>query len=480
MPKLYANVGGKSKEVKKFYCSLNGSSKALTKIYASVGGKAKLIYGQRPKSQYGTVYYKETEDGETKSIELNSLEEFNKLASTYLSNGVSLGGVTLYSKDYPAVVGVDIGNKVTAIPNLFLAGCLYLSMPVIIPDSVVTIGEAFLSNCANFNQPLTIGTGVRTINGNFMLACKQFNQPLTIPNSVSSIYTPFMCFCENMVSEITVECPASVLNRDAIQYYLINQTSNVSCVTKGIPIGGTYARDWVNAIPDFMTDRFHRYRKLMLASPDPVKGYGIIYYRESATSEVKTVQIANEAEWLQLGNKSSTWAATFSGIIVNNDRYPAITGIVIGDAPTELPEYFLRKCTYISMGINIPNNITTIGDHVMRDMSFNALITLPATLKTIGKYFMYNTKSYCQSLTIPSGVTSVGANFFRNANDYEDRLIISCPATAFVSDAYTLASETSTAPIYVTGVMIAGISSINFRDRFPNSTTSPYRNLKQY
>lgn len=190
MPKLYGSVNGQSKRIKKLYGSVNGQSKEISKLYGSVNGVSKLIYQKT--LQYGIVYY--LEGGDTKSVELQSVSEFNSLngSGTSWSTTVGVDGITVGSDN---IVGVEIGDSITTIPAGFLRYCTLLNMPLTVPDNVTSIGASFLYGCFSFNQPLTLSNNISKIQNSFLYGCSAFNQPLTIPDNVTQIDSSFLHDC---------------------------------------------------------------------------------------------------------------------------------------------------------------------------------------------------------------------------------------------------------------------------------------------
>lgn len=235
---------------------------------------------------YGTVYYKETAEGETKSVKILQKSEWDSLFYTNANNHSSMlgyGEAIVNNAEYPAIVGIEIGTEAAELGDGFLRGCLYLNQPVVVPENIKTIGEYFLAGCTSLNQPVTINAPidtipryfmdgvtsfnqpivipptVKTIRGYFMRNWKSFNQPITIPATVTEILAYFMYGCSNMLSAVTIEASA-----DAFTFGIYGMATTVAtdaCYTQGIKITGPNAAEVKAILADRTTSP---YRKLIL------------------------------------------------------------------------------------------------------------------------------------------------------------------------------------------------------------------------
>lgn len=290
MAKLYGSVSGKSKEIKTLYGSVGGVSKELTKLYGSVNGKSKLIYEKSsgPTVPYGIVYYKATPSATmVQSVELQSVEEFERLGQDSSSWTASVGGgsVIVSSQDANCVYGIEIGSRITSVPKHFLRGCLHLGMPLNIPDKITEIGLSFLVDCSAFNQPITLSGNLVTIGNAFLNGCSSFNQRLVIPNSVTSIGAVFMYGCTSfnrplilssgltsigymflynckaMTSYVDIGSLADTILPAVIDYsnFATNDAA-AACYATGIKIKGANRAAWMTRFPSITSPY---YRKLL-------------------------------------------------------------------------------------------------------------------------------------------------------------------------------------------------------------------------
>lgn len=247
-PTFYtSNNLSRAEEVLPFYGSNGSTARNIVKMYGSSSGEAVLVFNNSvkrtgrpslPPTSYGRVYYKETSSSsEIKSVELQSVAEFESLCSTGSSayNWTATVGatpVTVSSRSNNYIVGIEIGTGITSIPDYFLYGCSYFYGDLIVPDSVTTVGAYFASRCGNSSNKLNVvnlgknvtslgiyclyssyfesDSSIVTMPGKitavpnyFMYYAYGFNSPLTISPKATSIGTYFLSYCTAFNSTIT-------------------------------------------------------------------------------------------------------------------------------------------------------------------------------------------------------------------------------------------------------------------------------------
>lgn len=214
--------------------------------------------------------------------------------STYFLHGCT-------SFDQPIIVPAD--NAGTLTPEGFLHGCSSFNSPVTFSSGITSVGPSFLYNCSAFNQPLTLPSSssqvganfllgcssfnqalslpatITSIGDNFLLGCSSFNQFVTIPSSVTNIGSGFLGSCSSFNQPITLPAtvttpPASLLSntRDMVSTVTLdtapNSPANATCLSSttvtdpsyvnGIPIAGTYAQEWMDALTNRSTGAYPR------------------------------------------------------------------------------------------------------------------------------------------------------------------------------------------------------------------------------
>lgn len=137
---------------------------------------------------------------------------------------------------------------------------------------------------------------------------------------------------------------------------------------------------------------------------------------------------------------------------------------------------FLSGCSAFNQPLSLPETLTNIGPSFLQNCtSFNQSIDL-SHIQHIGNSFMEGCSSFSQSLTIPSGVTSIGTRFMYNCNNFTGTL--TCESGSGLSTSnQTLGTQTSSAPMYTTGVTLAGSHASDWKTKYADRTSSPYRKL---
>lgn len=140
------------------------------------------------------------------------------------------------------------------------------------------------------------------------------------------------------------------------------------------------------------------------------------------------------------------------------------------------PSQLLQNCTSFNQKIVIPSSVTTItGNFLQNCASFNQEITIPANVTTIQSAFMQKCTSFTQTLTIPSTIISIGTLFMYNCDNFTS--LVCNGGTALANSNQTLATQTNTAPMYVTGVTLTGTYATNWKNKYADRTSTPYRKL---
>jgi hypothetical protein len=102
--------------------------------------------------------------------------------------------------------------------------------------------------------------------------------------------------------------------------------------------------------------------------------------------------------------------------------------------------------------------------------SFNQLLTIPPSVRTIDKYFMNNCYSFKQPLTIPPSVWAVRDYFMYNCHSFRHLIVES---GAVVISSYILSSDRYN----FNGITITGSLAANWLFHYTNRDSNPYRNL---
>lgn len=222
--------------------------------------------------------------------------------------------------------------------------------------------------------------------------------------------------------------------------------------------------------------------------------WGNITFSDNGTPT--TVTMADQTDYMKLCQTGVT-AITVGGKTFAGD---SITSIALGPSASFAPHGFLRShtglttitgtdnikmagndCFYGCTSLNCQldfSNLVNIGNNFLNGCtSLNSEIKF-SRLTYIGQYFMSGCTSFAKKLVIPSGLTYVDLGFMFNC-DSLTQLEVNSPTTGskIKTSSNTLSTQTSTAPMYVTGITLTGAAANTYKNRFANSTSSPYRKL---
>lgn len=136
---------------------------------------------------------------------------------------------------------------------------------------------------------------------------------------------------------------------------------------------------------------------------------------------------------------------------------------------------FLYGASAFNQPLDFPE-VRTIGNEFMRGASgFNSTLNLGAGLTSIGTYLLSGASSFTQPLTIPESVTSIGDHFMYSANAFTGYLYAMTSTTP--PGDYSLASSSSSATSYTTGISLTGPYASAWKAALPDRTSAPYRKL---
>ena len=123
------------------------------------------------------------------------------------------------------------------------------------------------------------------------------------------------------------------------------------------------------------------------------------------------------------------------------------------------------------------SKLTSIGTYFMRGCGkFNNTLTI-SKIQTIGNYFLYNCYSFTRNLTIPNTATSIGTYFMYNCNAYVGTVYCNAAATVITSSNYSFATTDSSAACYTSGIKFGGTYKADWKTKFADRTSSPYRKI---
>lgn len=223
--------------------------------------------------------------------------------------------------------------------------------------------------------------------------------------------------------------------------------------------------------------------------------WGTITYKDSNEVE-HTVTIQSEEEFFSLGNSGSTYNLTIDNVTFSNSD---IVAVDLGSYAEFAPAYFLNNCLNLTTLTGVENLIATsnnflrncsklnselnfdklwvVGDSFMvRCSLFNSTLTIPK-VHTIGVSFMEQCTSFAQTLTLGSQIQSFYAGntqFMYRCNNFTNLV---CNCSVHPTDNNSLATNSSSATMYTTGITLTGTYANDWKTALPDRDSSPYRKL---
>lgn len=206
-------------------------------------------------------------------------------------------------------------------------------------------------------------------------------------------------------------------------------------------------------------------------------GFGyVVYYTNSARTSTTIGIIASETELNSMGNNSSSYDMTIGGVPVSNTR---VKEVVLSSKVTSLPNYFLQRCTYLDYMDISTTKITRIPNYFLYECAnFNVAFEFPTSLTRIGYDFLRKCTSFNQNITLPSTLVAIGTSFLECVDNMTKTVNVgSLNSNIITASTYSFSATNSSKAAYTIGIKIAGSNRAAWLSKFPNSTSTPHRNL---
>jgi hypothetical protein len=253
--------------------------------------------------------------------------------------------------------------------------------------------------------------------------------------------------------------------------------------------------------------------------------YGTVTYLDDNNVE-QTLALTTVEDFYELCNQDLSTANVHIGNTVFTKE--KITGVTIADGVTFIPDYFGYYCTNLT-NISLPNTVTYIGSFfgyytkianklnltnveyignsflsnisitytedidlpkvhtidasfLYNFYNFSGNINLNDGCKIIGGSFMLNCWNFNKSFVIPSGLETLGADsnpgsqFMKECKSFTGPLVCNS-YNIIANNNNTLSTNDSSKPLYATGVTLTGPYAQQWKDAFPDRTSTPYRKL---
>lgn len=163
--------------------------------------------------------------------------------------------------------------------------------------------------------------------------------------------------------------------------------------------------------------------KWMLYGSVAVPGYGLVYYKEFGTDEIKKIQMASTSDYAKLQGANNVFG---SEVTINNVTIwkAQIVGVQFANQTYSVPTIFLGHLLSLNQPVVLPAKFTlgTSSTYLMRyDGSFDCPIVFECTTKRAYNYFLDGCTSFNQPLSL-SGMTQVGTYFMRNCTSFNQKI----------------------------------------------------------
>ena len=382
----------------------------------------------------------------TEKVDFLSLGYLNTKYSEYGDMGDRMMSSTFTFNDSlylkAQIVSYVSGTDVTKTPDCFLAGSYNLSSVSI--TGVAEIGPYFLYNCIEFDSPITIPSTVTKIGSYFMSGCESFDQAITFPATVTEIGRSCLYGCVSLDSQVTVLGPVTSL-----------ESFMTSCSAYNQPF----------TIPSTLT----RINEL-LANCDA--------FNQPITIPNGVTEIATLLSDCKSFNQPITIPASVTRITNFPHGMSAFNSTVtFSEGLVEIAHGCFYMCSAFNKPISLPSTVKSIGESFLYNSAvFNSTLNL-GSVKTIGNDFMNGCRAFNQNITIPSTVTTISyAQFMFNCNAMTSTVTVNTSFTPS-SNNYAMATQSSSAACYTTGIKVGGTNGAAWRTAWPNKTSVPYRKL---
>ena len=352
------------------------------------------------------------------TVRLTSQTEYTSLGASDKTDfdDITINGATI---KWGAIKSFTFGNSPTTVPSNFL--CNSGVETVDFGDVELTsISDGFLRSCTSLNCEISLPSTVTTIGNYFLSGDYNLDYPITGTN-VTSVGNYCLNSCQKLNSSVSFPALVTIGN-DFMHYcYAFAQSLSLNNVTT---IGNNFLSQ---------SSKFN-----------------------SAVS---------------LPNVTSIGSGFLSSCELFNSAitFPKVTSI--GDS-------FLSYAKKYNQTTTFPSTLTSIGSSAFYYCSaLNSTVSLSSAPVAIGQYFMLYCTSFNKAFTIPSSVVSIADGFMFGCKSMVSNITCSAPATVAVAGNNTFSGNSTSAAQYSTGMKLTGTYKNDWKTRFPNRTSSPYRKL---
>ena len=369
------------------------------------------------------------------SIGANAFNNCTGLTSINIPAGVSSIGSGAFSSCYNLTsLTVDSNNQyyndgnggnciIETSTNTLIQGCTYTT----IPNGIVKIGNSAFSGC-NFTS-ITLPNTLTTIDQQAFNGCQKLTT-LTIPANVNYIGHTAFWGVSLWYMEFEGTTPATLQTTSIFSsnYPFYVPSSAVSAYQTAWP---TYASR-IQAKPqptssDYLrVDLRNNNSEIILTNANndtytwTVSGSGIHYYEGDepgfAINEITGLKSGNNGTSIGIidASKLTSWTT------IENDAFSYcqyLTLITLPASITSIGDGAFFYCNNGLTSINIPSNVSSIGQQAFIRCSSLTSITLPSTLTNLGRYAFGNCTSLTSITCLATTPPTLGDNAFDNTNN---------------------------------------------------------------
>ena len=327
----------------------------------------------------------------------------------------------------PAIITLTIGSNVTRIPEYAFYGADQITTGLIIPSSVQYIEECAFKSCSHIpSLVFENGSQLESIDEEAFNYCDDMSGILRLPNSLTEI--GYWSFSHCGFWKVVI--PSSVTSIAASAFNSCGSSMVVEIA--GNPTSGTTIGNYAFYNSDIV---------------ELTIGEGVISIGEQAfwkcpnltTVHFNAINCTNMMTTYNNGTSDLSLSPFNSGDDENS--YPAITTLTIGDNVTRIPKYAFYHANSISNNLIIPSSVQYIEESAfayckkISGLSFaedaqlvsigtsafyyceriKGTLRFPNSLTEIGGW-AFCLSGLLSKIIIPSSVTSIGTSAFNSCN----------------------------------------------------------------
>ena len=306
--------------------------------------------------------------------------------------------------------GLSIGKSVVSIGRNAFDSCNFTGS-LIIPDSVLEIKYGAFSRC-NFSGSLLIGNNVTMIDSSAFSCCDGFTGSLTIPDKVTFIGNWAFANCSGFNGAITLGNNVQTIGKCAFSF-CYNLSGSLS-IPKSVSSISAGAFEYLMGIDEILVEA---------GNPQYVSIEGVLYNK----TVTKLVQCP--------AGKKEIFSIPNSVIEIGDSAFVGCYDFALED---------------IDPTLELPSGLLTIGDDAFYSSGYGGTLTIPDTVKTIGKYAFSGCSDFDGPIFVGRNVVSIGEWAFINSSVSEAFFLGNAPAVT--ANEYGASFDNDVTLYYISGM----------------------------